>query len=285
MKSKQIEAVLDAFVEEWPKVYLPDHYGTGSPDGENAYRFLTNAIWSISTDEPDEALPVLDRLLTNQRYNNFHDDLKSIRTAQLRTKALRDFEPPPPLAIVDLLDCGSVVTVSALRAIIVEELAEFQSSISGGEFNSANRFYDGGKHLDEVRCTEIIAERLNLRLQPQNITITPEHQLKNAKRSDFTATKIIEGRRRLLVTEVKGQWHNELYTAAAAQLAERYSIHPDAEQQGIFLVIWFGSNVKVAGLKRHKIKNASELRQEIIREMPEQLRNLIDVFVLDVSRE
>ena len=61
---------------------------------------------------------------------------------------------------------------------------------------------------------------------------------------------MIDGKRRLLVTEVKGQWHNKLYTAAAAQLHERYSIHPDAEQQGIFLVIWFGVDEKVAGRKK-----------------------------------
>ena len=42
-----------------------------------------------------------------------------------------------------------------------------------------------------------------------------------------------------LVIEAKGQWHNELYSAASTQLYQRYSVHPDAEQQGIYLVIWF----------------------------------------------
>ncbi|RWX04550.1 hypothetical protein EHI42_32845, partial [Rhizobium hidalgonense] len=110
------------------------------------------------------------------------------------------------------------------------------------------------------------------------------HQLKAANRSDFTVTKMIGGARRLLVTEVKGQWHEELYTAASAQLYDRYSIHPDAEQQGIFLVIWFGAREKVAGLKKHSIANADELKKSVEALIPLQLSGLIDVFVLDVSK-
>ncbi len=95
---------------------------------------------------------------------------------------------------------------------------------------------------------------------------------------------MIGGKRRLLVTEVKGQWHDELYTAASAQLHERYSIHPDAEQQGIFLAIWFGVDEEVAGRKKHGIGSAQELRLSIEAKLPQALRGLIDVFVLDVSK-
>lgn len=108
--------------------------------------------------------------------------------------------------------------------------------------------------------------------------------MKGQNRSDFTASKLIGGRRRLLVTEVKGQWHRELYSAASAQLYDRYSIHPDAEQQGIFLVIWFGESETVAGRKTHGIKTAQELKIGIEAVLPADLRGLIDVFVLDVSR-
>ena len=75
-----------------------------------------------------------------------------------------------------------------------------------------------------------------------------------------------------------------LYTAAFAQLNERYSIHPDAEQQGIFLVIWFGADEKVAGRKNQGIGSAQELRLSIEADLPQALRGLIDVFVLDVSK-
>lgn len=273
-----------AFIDEWPKADLPSHWGTESPKDEIAYRFLTEVIWSIDSDDHDDAIHVLDRLLAAPRFADLHKDLKSIRAGQVRKKALRDFEPPTPQEIVNRLDRDAVVTVEGLRQLVIQELQDFQNAIDGGEFNSAGRFYEKGERLDEVRSTEIIAERLNLRLEPQGVSVTPEHQLKDTNRSDFTATKMIGGRRRLLVTEVKGQWHKELYTAASAQLHERYSIHPDAEQQGIFLAIWFGSGENVAGRKSHRIGSAQELKSSIEKALPPELTGLIDVFVLDVSK-
>jgi hypothetical protein len=284
LTSRKVEAILDAFIDKWPKVDLPSHYGTGSPKEENAYRFLTEVVWSIDSDDPDDAIPVLDRLLPDPRFKHIHKNLKSIHAGQIRKKGLRDFEPPTAQEVVNLLDRDSVVTVEGLRQLVIQELQDFQKAIDGGEFNSANRFYEKDERLDEVRSTEIISERLNLRLEPKGIAVTPEHQLKGATRCDFTATKMIGGKRRLLVIEVKGQWHSELYTAASAQLYERYSIHPDAEQQGIFLVIWFGRNERVAGRKIHVIGSAQELKSSIEATLPRELTGLIDVFVLDVSK-
>ena len=284
LTSMKVEAILDAFIEHWPHVDLPDSWGSDSPKEEKAYRFLNDLIWSINSDTPDDAIPVLDRLLNDPRFTNLHKELQSIHAAQIRKKALRDFEPPTPDEIIQRLDCDSVVTVEGLRQLVLQELHDFQKAIDGGEFNSADRFYEKNERLDEVKSTEIIAERLNLRLQPQGIAITPEHQLKGQNRSDFTASKLIGGKRRLLVTEVKGQWHRELYSAASAQLYDRYSIHPDAEQQGIFLVIWFGESETVAGRKNHGIKTAQDLKVSIDAVLPTDLRSLIDVFVLDVSR-
>lgn len=284
LTSSKVEAILDAFIDKWPKVDLPSSYGTGSPKGENAYRFLTEVIRSIDSNDPDDAIPVLNRLIADLRFADLQKELKSIHAGQVRKKALRAFEPPTPQEIMDRLDRDTVVTVEGLRQLVIQELRDFQKTIDGGEFNSADRFYEKGGRLNEVRSTEIIAERLNLRLEPQGISVTPEHQLKAAKRSDFTATKMLGGRRRLLVTEVKGQWHKELYTAASIQLHERYSIHPDAEQQGIYLIIWFGGDEKVAGCKKHGIGSAHELKKRIEASLPSELTGLIDVFVLDVSR-
>src|SRR5690606_6130382 len=113
-------------------------WGTGSPKEENAYRFLTDVIWSISADHPDNAIPVLARLLANPHFADLHSNFKSIQVDQVRKKALRDFEPPTPQEIVNLLNGGEVVTVEGLRQLLIEELKDFQNAIYGGEFNSAD---------------------------------------------------------------------------------------------------------------------------------------------------
>ncbi|WP_204140641.1 hypothetical protein [Halomicronema sp. CCY15110] len=284
LTSSKVEAILDAFIGQWPKVDLPNHWGSGSSKGENAYRFLTDVIWSINSDDPDDAIPVLERLLADSRFADLHNDLKSIHASQVRNKALRDFEPPTPQEIVNHLDRNAVVTVESLRQLVIEELQYFQKDIDGGEFNFANLFYKNGDRLDEERSRDVIAGYLKSRLEPQGISVVKEHELKDAKRSDFTVTKMIVSKKLLLVTEVKGQWHKDLYTAASTQLNELYSIHPDAAQQGIFLAIWFGTGEKVAGRKNHGIESAQELQISIEAALPPTLRGLIDVFVLDVSK-
>ena len=135
LTSTKVEAILDAFIERWPKVNLPSHWGTDSPAGEKAYRFLTDVIWSIDLDEPDEAIPVLKRLLSDSRFTDLHNELKSIHAGQVRKRALRDFEPPTPQEIVSLLDCSEVVTVEGLRQLLIQELQDYQKDIRGGEFN------------------------------------------------------------------------------------------------------------------------------------------------------
>ena len=122
-----------------------------------------------------------------------------------------------------------------------------------------------------------------MRLKALNMSVTIEHQMKSAKRCDITTSVMLGGSRKLLVIEVKGQWHSELYTAAAAQLHERYSIHPDAEQQGIYLVLWFGDGEKIAGKKDASILSPGDLHKKVVESLPEELRVLIDVFVLDLS--
>jgi len=44
-------------------------------------------------------------------------------------------------------------------------------------------------------------------------------------------------------------------------------------------------NEKVAGKKKHGIKNPVELKRNLEAEIPPELRGLLDVFVLDLSRK
>lgn len=90
-----------------------------------------------------------------------------------------------------------------------------------------------------------------------------EHQLANAKRCDITACIQTPDGRKMPVVEVKGQWNTELFTAASCQLSERYTIHPAAEEQGIYLVLWFGPHDLVEGRKNHQVLLASDLQEQL----------------------
>ena len=284
--------ILDEFIEQCPKVDLPDSWGMGDPPNETAYRFLNNLIWNFTKHLSQTTLSIVNNLIADPRFEGMLLDLKSIRLTLIRNLALVNFKAPSSEEIVNFLDNDSVITVEGLRVLILEELRIFQADLNGSETTSKDIFYNQQyiankkiefKRLGEVDATLRVADRLRLRLEPKGITITPEHQLQNANRCDITFSKMIDNQRRLLVLESKGQWHPDLYNAASAQLSQRYSIHPHAELQGIYFVLWFGPDEKVANLTNHGISTAQELKVILENKLPNDLKGRIDIFVLDVS--
>lgn len=284
LTAHKIFRILDAYIGVWPKVFLPSSWGTESPKDERAYRFLSDIVWQIEKDQPARSIPTIDRMLSDQPFEDFHIRLRSIKAAAVRKKGLQGFVEPTPSDVAILLDSGGVASVEDLRALLVEELEVIQQWLKGSETDPIEMFWPNGTRVDENTARNRIVERLLGRMTALNTSIVIEHHMAKGNRCDFTASKTIGGAKHLLVCEVKGQWHSDLYTAAAAQLDRRYAIHPDAAQQGIFLALWFGATEKVAGRAKHQIRSPVELRTSIAVAMPDDLQGFIDVFVLDLSK-
>ncbi len=282
LSAEKIELVLITFIDKWEKVDLPSGYGSSSPKEEKAYRLLRDLIYKINDSRNGNPIPVLNRLLANEKYQDFHPILKSQLFHHIRQQKIQNIAVPTMKETVDLLENHQVISIESMRALILEELAAYQADLNGSEFTSKYSFYNGDKHVDENRATQIVGDRLRLRLKCYGIDCHLEHLMSDNKRCDFTCSKRIQDRQRLLVVEAKGQWHKELYSAIENQLVRQYTIHPNAEKQGIFLVYWFGMQEKLAGSK-NTMSSASELQRDIKSRMPVELQGLIDVFVLDVS--
>ncbi|WP_393925350.1 hypothetical protein [Yoonia sp. R2-816] len=174
-------------------------------------------------------------------------------------------------------------SVEQTRTLVMELFQELQRDVLAGHTGLRDQFYDGGVRLNEVRGMARVAAWLRPRLAPMDIHDVVEHQLEERNRCDLTATRMVNGAPRMLVIEGKGQWHRDLFGAAATQLADRYAMHPDADEQGIYLVLWYGPGEVVAGSSRHGFQSAEDLRAAIKTEFPDDLRGRIDVYVLDVS--
>ncbi len=281
--AEHVFRILDAYVDLWPKVPLPSSYGSDDPENERAYRFLTECIWKIAEDAPARRLIQLDKLIADQRFAQFRSASLSLRAEANRQMALEDFRAPHPSAINALLDEGEVASVEDLRALMVEELGEFQKWLVGSETDPLVTFYPGGNRVDENTARNRIVDRLQSRMTALGLSVIVERHMSGGNRCDITASADVDGKQALLVVEVKGQWNRELYLAASEQLEKRYAIHPDAAGQGIYLVLWFGNGEKVAGLSEASITTAAELRNRVVSSMPEEIRSRIDVVVLDLS--
>lgn len=289
LSADKIGTILRVFVDLWPKVHLPSQWGTGDPPEQTAYRFLTDIVWAIGRDTPRKALPVLDELISDPRFVDFNVSLKSIKANVLKQQALEGFEPPTPELITQMLDNQKIACVEDMRALLVEIFEEIQIWLNGSETDPINLFYDKQSdgtfvRKDENGTTKIIADRLKLRCETLGLNVTIELHQRDDNRTDIGILSNLAGQNALLVIEAKGQWHRELYTAAAEQLDARYSIHPNAARQGIYLVYWFGTETVVAGVKTHGIRSAIELRQKIQDNMPTELKARINVVVIDLSR-
>ncbi len=285
LSSEMIYKLLDSFIAAWPPVPLPSSYGTGDPPGERAYRFLSDSVWRIGRDAPERALPVIDRLMSDSRFVQFRSALLTIRADSCKKLSLAEYTTPTPEQITTMLDAAGIATVEDLRAFMVEELEALEAQIRTAETNSLVPFYDkDGVHVDENTARDRVVEDLKSKLSAMNMPIEIERYMVGGNRCDIAVSTMLLGQRRLLVVEAKGQWHPDVFTAATSQLSVRYASHVDAAKQGIYLVFWFGPEVRVAGRVNHGITTASGLREKIVHEMPSELRGLIDVVVLDLSR-
>jgi hypothetical protein len=283
----KIELILNAFIEQWEEVDLPASYGSDSPDSEKAYRFLCGLISKLEGVYEDNLVPVIERLLQDARYIKFHTGLRSIRFNYLRKSVIQNSQTPTAEQVVNFLDRNQIISVENLRTVILEELQNYQKDLNGHDITTKSIFYHGEiniqNRVDENTATQRIAERLRLRLENQQVNLMREGYMKDNNRCDLVFSKLINGKTKILPVEVKGQWHLKLYSAFDSQLDRLYTIHPNADGQGIYLVLWFGANEKVANRRTHGINNAKELYFDLQKHMSEELKKRLDVFVLDLS--
>lgn len=282
--SAMLYSILDAYIGVWKKVPLPSSWGSDDPEEETAYRFLTECVYQLANDAPERRSAVLDRMLSDGRFSGFRDVLLTMRAEAARELALQDFRAPSPSEINSLLEENGVASVEDMRALMVQELGEVQKWLRGSETDPLDTFYPGGKRVDENTARNRIVDRLQGRMTALGLSVIIERHMAGTNRCDITASAVIDGTGRLLVIEVKGQWNKELFTAASAQLDERYAIHPEAARQGIYLVLWYGNGEKIAGLVDSTISEPVELRTKILANMSEEMRRRIDVVILDLSR-
>jgi len=284
LPAEKLYNILTTFFDQWPEVKLSSSWGTGSPPAEKAYRYLSGIPSRIGRNSPETAIPVLDRLIDDEKFVKFRSALLSEKAFSMRKMALGNFYPPSPSDISALFRDQDIASVEDLRAFAIETLSNLAQQIRQSETDTLETFYSADKHVDENRARNRIVDLLNSQMKALNLSIEIERHMKDSNRCDITVTSMINGQRRLLMIEVKGQWHRELFTAASAQLDQRYASHPEAEKQGIYLVLWFGKDIEIAGKKNSTIKSPNQLQTEIINSMPQELRGKIDVLVMDLNR-
>lgn len=111
---------------------MPSSWGSGSPRGELAYRFLDRLAWRLGSDTPSRKLPVIERMLEDARFADFRETLLTMRAEARRQLALQDFRAPSSADVCTLLDHNEIASVEDLRALLVEQINEMETSDNRG---------------------------------------------------------------------------------------------------------------------------------------------------------
>jgi hypothetical protein len=194
----------------------------------------------------------------------------------------------PPLAeVTQVLNNLWPVNVADLAALALDHLDDIARNIRHDNDDGYRAFWnvDHDNHPTGQRaenlCRDELLRRLRARLNRLGIECEPEADHANDKRADI---RLSFENRLALPVEIKRNGSDTLWTALRAQLIERYSIDPKADDHGIYLILWFGSK----GMPRtidggQNPRSSEELRARLEAMLDQDERHRIFVRVIDVS--
>ena len=136
----------------------------------------------------------------------------------------------------------------------------------------------------ENQCRDRLLGLLGPKLLARGVVLNKESAHAGDKRADLRAEIVVGDRRRVVPIEIKSEGHAQVWTAWRDQLDGLYVTHPDAEDVGIYLVLWFGRRPKSRGRGHVAPRTAHELQSQLRSLIPATDAVRLPVRVLDLSK-
>ena len=192
-------------------------------------------------------------------------------------------------SVHDVLGGRGPSSVRDLQALLVELLVQHNEEMDSSEHSTWQQYWDYPKDEDtkkrtgspkiENHCRNHLSIRLDDWLKAfGNFKTTSEAQLNAQVRVDVI---VRDDKGHVLPIEVKRHDHKDLRTAPLDQL-EFYSRTKGAEGYAIYLVYWFGKDLKAC--PGEKASSAAELSGQLKQMVLNQGLDKIEVVVIDVSK-
>jgi len=274
--------------------------GTYSPGIKDAGRdFLYQLLASFRNDTSEAAQQALLQLLTEPSLKDWKFQLEETASRQAQASAEKSFAVPTPRQVALTLNNKAPANPSDLMAVALDALGDLQREIHNNGSSLITNFWDvdsnGNRprppHRPENACRNAISHWLSPRLEKISITVLSELQHGDQKRSDLGLLVHNAGSAEMLLPiEVKGDWHKDLWEAAHKQLGQQYASDSRCFQQGIYLVLWLGSQRGDEASLKPKPNDATppktpeELQTRLQQDVDQESKGQsIRVIVLDVS--
>lgn len=224
-----------------------------------------------------EPLRAWRTLLQHERANS----QRGLRAIQYKHVDVQSFD--------DVLGGRGPISVRDLQALLVELLLQHNDEMDSSENSTWQQYWDYPKETDtqkrtgspkiENHCRDHLVIRLYDWLKAfGNIKATSEAQLNAQVRVDVI---VRDDKGHVLPIEIKRHDHKHLRTAPFDQL-EFYSRTKGADGYAIYLVYWFGKDLKAC--PGEKASSAIELSDQLKQMVLNHGLDKIEVVVIDVSK-
>jgi hypothetical protein len=227
--------------------------------------------------------------LTQSKLAAWHALIHDAQQTQQISRREALYKHPDASQVIETLNNRKPANVADLSVLALACLRQLAEGMHTSNTDCYKQFWNlDGKSPKKPRyeevCRNYLADRLKPMLAKYGVNIEPEAIQAEVKRVDIKLSFIRDDRAFYFPIEIKSDYNVDLWKNLREQLIRFYTISPETEGRGLYLVLWF--NFKKLPTHPQGLpppKSAAELAEMLKATLTPAERKLIDVFVLDVS--
>ena len=272
----------------------PYSLGADSDDGiivtpqMNAADRVRDCIEQLASISTGEASCALEALSNDEDLHPWRSLLLDAAYRQEATRREAEFAYGDIDRVLETVASGAPANVADLAALTLENLNEIARTIRNGNTSDWRQYWNIDHHgrpqnpRPEDACRDALLSDLRSKLMHLGIDVQPEGRYANDKRADIRITYAGFN----IPVEIKRSCHRDLWSAIRSQLIARYSVDPEAEGHGIYLVFWFGDTEDcrpTPSALGSPVVTSLELEDRLVSSLSADERRKIQIRVIDVS--
>lgn len=275
------QSLLNISIIELVKFFSNFYQFTQRSDSNNrkdidASNFVVSMINELSTRIEKEDIESLNSILDISSMKSYASQVKYALHNQKVLRQQTLYQQPTFLQTQNCLRNRNPANHQDFLALTIDHLDSLEAELRNDNFNGYKYFWNEVQHKvtdpkPEDAARDVLVKELRIKLTDLGIFVEPESLMANSKRVDI----ILSVKAMKLPIEIKRDYHPDVWTACEAQLKELYSILPQANGYGIFLVFWYGEKRGASNAIKYPPSHISEKRPETAKEMQSMLEALV----------
>ncbi|MDT4833028.1 hypothetical protein FQZ97_666130 [compost metagenome] len=268
---------------------LMGRYTTAELSGGPYWSGVLRLLESLSSQVNTQSGEILRELADFAQGTDWAGTMRHDLERYNRRRRDLDVQMLTPANVDAVLAGRGPATAADLRALVVTVLEEIASEMQSSSLNDWRQYWEKtGKGVTSLKpkvendCRDALALRLkDLLRRYGDFTVAPEVTSSGSTRADLVVSY---GQGISVPIEIKKSDHDYLWVGHTGQL-QTYTLELSCKGHGIYLVFWFGEDVKVTAppVNTPTPNSPHELQKLLTGRLPARQKPLTTVIVLDVS--